>query len=159
MPVSPNDFRTALSRFASGVTVVTGLRESGDPFGITVSAFTSVSLEPPLILVCIQKRAGSCDALSRSEYFCVNVLGESQTEVSNLFASKDAHDFGRVGSAEGLGGIPVIAGTIASIECSKVNEHDGGDHTIFVGQVERVSVSDGNPLVYWHSNYRRIAQD
>lgn len=159
MPVDSNDFRAALSRFASGVTVVTGLRESGEPFGITVSAFTSVSLDPPLVLVCIQRRAGSCESLSKSESFCVNVLSESQTEISNLFASKDAHDFARVEFTDGLGGVPVVAQTLASIECSKVNEFDGGDHVIFVGQVERVSVRDGNPLVYWHSDYRRIATD
>lgn len=159
MPVSSVDFRSALSRFASGVTVVTGRRASGDPFGITVSAFTSVSLEPPLVLVCIQKRAGSCEAISNSENFCVNVLGESQTDVSNLFASKDAHDFTGIDFSDGLGGVPVIAGTLASVECSKVDEFDGGDHVIFVGQVERVSARDGNPLIYWHSDYRRIATD
>lgn len=159
MSASPEEFRSALSRFASGVTVVTGRRADGSPFGITVSAFTSVSLEPPLILVCIQKTAKSCEALSESAHFCVNVLSDSQTEVSNLFASRDGHDFNKVEFSDGSKGVPVIAGTLASIECSKAREYDGGDHTIFVGQVEKVSVSDGNPLVYWGSSYRRLEEN
>lgn len=159
MPASPEEFRSALSRFASGVTVVTGRRADGSPFGITVSAFTSVSLEPPLVLVCIQKSAKSCEALSESTHFCVNILSDSQTDVSNLFASRDGHDFNKIEFSDGAEGVPVIGGTLASIECSKVKEYDGGDHTIFVGQVETVSVTEGRPLIYWGSNYRRLEEN
>lgn len=157
MPATADEFRTALSRFASGVTVVTGRDTAGVPFGITVSAFCSVSLEPPQVLICIQKKSHCNKAISESGVFVVNILSEDQELVSNVFASHSDDKFASTETFDGIDGAPGIVGAIASIECRKVSEADGGDHTIFIGEVERASVSDDGPLVYWRGSYRRLA--
>lgn len=158
MAISNDDFRAALSRFPSGVTVVT-TKDANDIFhGITVSAFCSVSLEPPLILICVEKTAGSHFALERSEAFVVNFLSVSQAELSERFASTLPDKFDAVEFRLGIDGIPVLTGCLVTMECRLTNSHDGGDHTIFVGEVEKVSINDGDPLVYFRSEYGAITQ-
>jgi flavin reductase (DIM6/NTAB) family NADH-FMN oxidoreductase RutF len=159
MGISKEEFRSALSRFPSGVTVVTSKDAAGRLHGITVSAFASVSLEPPLVLVCIDKETGSHRALRESEYFVINILGAGQEEISNLFASRSAGKFETVGHRPGLGEIPVLDEALATLECRLAYAHEGGDHTIFVGEIERSSVKDAAPLVYWHSDYRELKID
>lgn len=159
MPVEKEEFRRALSRFASGVTVVTGRDASGEAFGITVSAFSSVSLDPPLILVCVNKSTPSGRALLEASHFCVNILGESQSALSDNFASGKEDKFEGVRFSDGIGGAPVLDGAAAAIGCSKFREYDGGDHIIFVGQVEKTDVSEESPLVYWRSGYRSLSPD
>ena len=158
MSVSSEEFRTALSRFASGVTVVTSVESSGKFHGMTVASFCSVSLDPPLILVCVNRNAGSRDVISESGRFAVNVLGSEASGLSNLFASSSEDRFEGVDIDPGLGGVPLLRDAIASIECTVYREDDGGDHIIFLGKVEKMRVADGGPLVYWKSGYRELAE-
>ena len=156
MPISPDEFRTALSRFASGVTVVTTKDALGKLYGITVSAFCSVSLEPPLVLVCIETVTGSHRALSESGIFVVNFLDRSQEVLSEKFASPSDDKFEDVDMSLNIDGIPVLSGCLANLECRVWQTYAGGDHTIFVGEVENLTVGDGDPLLYFRSDYRRV---
>lgn len=157
MPVSKDEFRSAMSRFASGVTVVTTQNESNQPHGMTVSAFASLSLEPPLVLVCIDKRTSIHSLLAEGHYFAVNVLAEEQEIVSRRFASRDTDRFSGTGYADGITGVPMLSDVLAAIECRVVYTYPGGDHTIVVGEVERTIVSDGKPLIYFRGGYTELA--
>lgn len=156
MPVEPNEFRHALSRFASGVTVATTRSPDGRPHGITVSAFCSVSLEPPLVLICIERNAPSHDAFVTSGAFVVNILHESQQAISQQFATPADDKFDAIPSHAGIEGIPVLENSLANLECKLRYHHDGGDHSIFVGEVESISVSDGVPLIYFKGRYNGL---
>jgi flavin reductase (DIM6/NTAB) family NADH-FMN oxidoreductase RutF len=157
MPVSSDDFRAALSRFASGVTVVTTKDAKGKLHGITVSAFCSVSLDPPLVLICIEKITGSHYAFEESEVFAVNILASEQSERSEHFASMLEDKFDGVEHTLDSRGIPAIPDALVTLECKLTKSLDGGDHSIFLGEVENVVIRDGNPLVYYHGEYRTIA--
>jgi flavin reductase (DIM6/NTAB) family NADH-FMN oxidoreductase RutF len=156
MAITHDEFRAALGRFASGVTVVTGRDADNNLYGITVSAFSSVSLEPPLVLICIGKKADSHRAFSESGRFAVNVLGSGQRAVSEQFAFRTDDKFDGIGYRLGASGLPLIENCLANIECRVVGAHDGGDHTIFVGEVESAVTAAGNPLVYWLGDYAGI---
>jgi flavin reductase (DIM6/NTAB) family NADH-FMN oxidoreductase RutF len=156
MSIRRDEFRAALGRFASGVTVVTTKDKSNRLHGITVSAFSSVSLDPPLILVCIDKLAGSHQAFEEIETFVVNILREDQQHYSDLFASHLADKFDGIDYLETADGIPMLKNSLVNMECRLVNSHDNGDHTIFVGEITKSFVTDGNPLVYFHGNYRKL---
>ena len=156
MGVGKEEFRTALSRFASGVTVVTTIDASGIPWGMTVSAFSSVSLEPPLVLICIDKHASGHDHLVEDSAFAVNILGEGQEEVSRRFASRDVDRFEGVGYRHGTTGTPLLEGAMAHIECIVVSTHPGGDHTIVVGEVVATGISEGKPLLYYRGGYAQL---
>ncbi len=158
MAISNDEFRAALSRFPSGVTVVTTKDADGRLHGITVSAFCSLSLEPPLILICVEKIAGSHYALCESKAFVVNILNSQQIGLSEQFASPDPDKFDGVSFRTGIDGVPVIDGVVASLECRLKRICDGGDHTIFIGEVKNVSIIDGYPLVYSQSTYWTISE-
>ncbi len=136
MPVTKDEFRAAMSRFASGVTVVTAKAGDGKLEGITVSAFSSLSLDPPLIVICIDKRASIHDSLIEGRHFAVNMLGEDQEIISRRFASRDEDRFGGLGYREGPAGSPLLDGAICHVECRIAHTYPGGDHTIVVGEVE-----------------------
>lgn len=157
MPVSKDEFRSAMSRFASGVTIVTTTTEDGQPSGLTVSSFASLSLEPPLVLICIDNRASIHSALVEGRHFAVNVLGEEQEILSRRFASRDTDRFSGTGYTEGITGVPLLNDVIMTIECRIVHTYPGGDHTVVVGEVEHANVSDGKPLAYFRSGYARLA--
>lgn len=156
MAISKDEFRAALGRFASGVTVVTTKDSSGRLHGITVSAFCSVSLEPPLVLVCIENKTGSHYAFEESNSFVVNILREDQQHISDQFASYLSDKFAGIKYYSGIDELPVLEDVLANLECRLVNSHDNGDHTIYVGEIEKVNIRDGKPLVYWHGNYRKL---
>ena len=156
MPVNPDEFRAALSRFPSGITVVTSIDSSGVPHGITVSAFCSVSLEPPLILVCIERTTGSHRALVETGVFVVNFLAAGQDEISETFSLTQIDKFDGVRIRRGIGGVPVLDDALVALECKLFSSFDGGDHTIFVGEVEDVTIRDSAPLVYFHGGYRDL---
>lgn len=158
MPVNPDEFRAALSRFASGITVVTSIDLSGVPHGITVSAFCSVSLEPPLILVCVERTTGSHEALLATGVFVVNILAAGQDKLSDTFSLTQIDKFECVECRRGIGGVPILEEALVSLECRLNNSFDGGDHTIFVGEVENVTIRDGAPLVYFHGGYRHLLE-
>lgn len=157
MPVTKDEFRAAMGRFASGVTVVTAKAGDGSLAGITVSAFTSLSLDPPLVLICIDKRASIHDRLTESSHFAVNILGEDQEVISRRFASRDDDRFSGVGFKEGSTGSPLLDGAICHVECRIVHTYPGGDHTIVVGEVESAATVDGKPLLYSRGGYARLA--
>ena len=154
MPVTPDDFRAALSRFPSGITVVTSRGAAGDLHGITVSAFSSVSLVPPLVLVCIERTTGSHTAINESGVFVVNILAAGQDEMSDRFSLPASDKFNGADYRAGIGGVPVLDDALVTLECRLENTFPGGDHSIFVGIVERATIRDGEPLVYFHGNYR-----
>ena len=156
MPVTQEEFRAALSRFPSGITVVTARAPSGNYHGITVSAFCSVSIDPPLVLACIEKTAGSHDAIKETGFFVVNVLGAGQDELSVRFALTEVDKFDGVSVRAGLGEAPVLEDALVTLECRLRDAFDGGDHTIFVGEVDTAAIRDGDPLVYFHGAYRDI---
>jgi flavin reductase (DIM6/NTAB) family NADH-FMN oxidoreductase RutF len=156
MSISEKEFRSALGHFASGVTVVTTIDRQFHFHGITVSAFCSVSLDPPLILVCIDKTTGSHPAFEIDGSFVVNVLREDQAHLSDHFASAIADKFDGIEYTRTEAGIPVLENALVNLECRLIYAHEGGDHTIFVGKIEKSKVRPGNPLIYFHGNYRRI---
>jgi flavin reductase (DIM6/NTAB) family NADH-FMN oxidoreductase RutF len=125
--INPHEFRHALSRFASGVTVVTTKDAAGNLHGITVSAFCSVSLEPPLVLVCIDKNTGSHHALTETDSFVVNFLREDQQYVSDRFASFLPDKFDAVKYRAGIDDLPILEDALANLECRLVNSHPNGD--------------------------------
>ena len=157
MPVSPDEFRSALSRFASGVTVVTARDAAGRFFGITVSAFCSVSLEPPLVLICLENATASRQAVETAGTFVVNVLDSSAADISERFASQLDDKFDDADFTLNIDGVPILTSSIAVLECRVRNTCDGGDHSIFIGEVEQLSFADGDPLIYFRSDYRTIA--
>lgn len=157
MPVSEDEFRHALSCFASGVNVVTTIDAAGELHGLTVTAFCSVSLSPPLVLICIEKSTASHFAFQESNAFVVNILHESQASVSEHFATPLIEKFREVGYRPGIKGIPILTDALANIECRIIEAFDGGDHSIFIGQVENAVVNDGSPLLYFQGGYRKVA--
>ena len=153
MPVEKAEFRRALGHFAAGVTVVTSKLAGGELAGITVTAFTSLSLEPPLVLICIDRRARIHDRLTKGGNFAVNMLAATQELVSRRFASHETDPFHEIGYREGLTGAPLIQDALSAIECRIVDVLPGGDHTIFIGEVEATSVQEGKPLLYFRGGY------
>ena len=159
--IGPDDFRQLLGHFASGVTVVTTRDSQGRPAGLTASAFTSVSLHPPMILVCVAQNAQSYEALRAADRFAVNILGQSQESLSNRFATKSssaAEKFEGIGTKPGVLGLPLLDDALAHLECITVHAYPGGDHTIFVGQIEAGASRDGaEPLLYYRGRYRQLS--
>lgn len=156
MAIDEAGFRKAMSCFASGVTVVT-TELDGVPFGMTVSAFASLSLVPPLVLVCIEKSTRIHEAIPRAERFSVNVLRAGQEAISNQFASRGEDRFEGVRVREGKLEVPILEDALAIVECRLHATLPGGDHTIYVGEVVAAEIGEGQPLVYFRSSYGTIA--
>lgn len=153
--IEPRQFRNTLSRFASGVTVVS-MQEGGSDYGITVSAFMSVSLDPPLVAVCIDKGAKAHETLMRGDRFGVSVLAQGQEAVSDHFAGRPSALLDPFTRHHGF---PFVDGALAWLLCSVHARHDAGDHTIFVGRVERLGYADsGAPLLYFRSGYAQLRE-
>jgi flavin reductase (DIM6/NTAB) family NADH-FMN oxidoreductase RutF len=156
MTLDPDAFRSVLGRFASGVTVVTTRDPQGLDHGLTVSAFCSLSLSPPLVLVCIAHDASVYAALSRAEHYAVNILASHQEALSRRFAGKDPNRFEGVGFTRGLTGSALLDDALAYVECRRVAQHEGGDHTIFVGAVEAAQTRSSAPLLYYRGGYAQL---
>lgn len=152
----PEEFRRACARYATGVTVTTVEGTDGTPEGLTVNSFTAVSLDPPLVLVCIDKSATAHVHFMAARGFAVNVLAENQIDLSRHFATYTGDRFEGLEWRAGLHGAPILDGILASLECATRRHFDAGDHTIVVGQVERAATHAGTPLVYFASAYRRL---
>jgi 4-nitrophenol 2-monooxygenase / 4-nitrocatechol 4-monooxygenase, reductase component len=148
-------FKNAMSHFASGVTVVTTEHE-GKPFGMTVASFASLSLHPPLVLICIEKSVKTHDAIAASGKFGVSILRSDQQDISARFASRADDKFTGIDVRRGTLGVPLIAGALTTLECSIENRLPGGDHTIFIGKVVDAQTTEGNPLLYFRSGYREM---
>lgn len=158
-PVSSEEFRHACSRFASGVTIATALDAQGTPHGLTVSSFTSVSLDPPLILICLGHQVTIIEHFRAAKHFGINILSEQQQSLSDRFARKGFDRFDGLPWDRGITGVPVIPGALAAIECSVHQRFSSGDHDIFVGLMVQTRVSDGEPLIHFASRYRRLNPD
>lgn len=156
MALTPAEFRTALRSFATGVTVVTTRDREGLPSGLTASAFTSVSLDPPLVLICVDHGATAHPDFRERGWFAVNILRREQEALSRRFAVSGGDKFRGVACHEGRTGLPLLDGALATLECRIVEAHEAGDHTIFIAQVEAASVTEGRPLVYFHGNYQGL---
>jgi flavin reductase (DIM6/NTAB) family NADH-FMN oxidoreductase RutF len=160
MAVTQAEFRRALGSFATGVTVIT-VDHDGEVHGMTANAFSSVSLDPPLVLVCVDHRARTHAHLHAKKRFGVNVLAEGQQAVSEYYA-RPTQDHRRAEQEAGARfdrtahGTPVLHGALAYLECRLHTAQDAGDHTIFIAEVEEVIVRDGDPLLYYRSDYRAI---
>ena len=155
MPIDDARFRQAMGHFASGVTVVT-TASAGELYGMTVSSFASLSLNPPLVLICIDKSVPSHDMIRDSGRFVVNILEERQEHLSRRFAATANDKFKGVAWHSGQLGLPVLDNTLAAIECRLRDALDGGDHTIFVGEVVDAEVREGAPLLYYRRGYREL---
>ena len=158
--IDPTEFRSIMGRFPTGVTVITAAH--GDRLhGMTANAVTSLSLDPPMVLICVDKTAQAHELLRDAGAFAVNILGEHQGHVSRLFAVSEEPEAGRLrGVAFTLGrtGAPILADCVAYVECRVRDVADGGDHSIFMGEVVAEGVvDDAPPLVFHRGQYRRIA--
>ena len=150
-------FRDALGCFATGVTIITAMDGEGQPIGLTANSFTSVSLDPPLLLVCVANNAGSAAVLRDAERFAVNVLQIGQQPTSNRFAGKGEERFANTPWEVGEFGTPVLTGSLSSFECARDAVHDGGDHFILVGRVLKAMFEPRrDPLLYFRGKYRRL---
>ena len=155
MPVDDAQFKLAMSHFASGVTVVTTEQE-GTAYGMTVAAFSSLSLHPPLVLVCIEKSVRTHEAIAASGKFAVSILAAGQADVSNRFASRSEDKFSGVATHRAESGVPLIDGAVTTLECTLREQFPGGDHSIFIGEVVAIETAEGTPLLYYRSGYREL---
>lgn len=156
-PVSADDFRRACGRFATGVCVATVLDAQGMPHGLTVSSFTSVSLEPPLVLICLGHAVTVIDCFRAAKYFGINILADSQQHLSERFARKGMDRFNGLAWESGLSGVPLLPGALASLECEVEQRVTSGDHDIFVAKMVRTVIGQGNPLLHFEGRYRGLA--
>ena len=152
--------RDALGCFATGVTVVTCLDQSEGPAGLTVNSFTSVSLDPPLLLVCVHKLAAAADPLTRASHFAINVLQTGQQPASITFSTRVEDRFGCTPWSTGENGAPILEDSMGVFECENYAVYDGGDHHILVGQVVKASFDPNlDPLLFFRGRYRRLHFD
>lgn len=157
-PIDPAAFRAALSRFASGVTVLTCRTADGTDLGMTATAFSSLSLTPPLILACVDLDATMAAHLVEGVPFAVHVLAEGQNAWSARFAGAETDRFAGVPVTRGRGAVPLLPDVLARLECRVSARHPGGDHVIVVGAVAGVQFGDAAPLLYFRGAYGRLAQ-
>ncbi|HEY3114269.1 MAG TPA: flavin reductase family protein [Gemmatimonadaceae bacterium] len=156
MSVSPDEFRAVLGRFPSGVTVVTTRGADGSDEGMTVSAFCSLSLDPPLVLICIEHSASVHEALTSAPGFVVNILSARQEQIARRFSIVDIERFEGVGFTRSSSGYAILDDILGLIECRRFALHDGGDHTIIVGEVEATRIENGTPLLYYRGGYAQL---
>jgi len=161
-PLSPFEFRKALGHFTTGVTVVTVEREPGKIHGMTANSFTSVSLDPMLILVCVDRRAKMLLLLEKKKRFGISVLRAGQEALSEYYAkgqqSPEAEERLEIRYRRTTSGAHVIDGTLLQMSCRLAESHVAGDHTIFIGEVEGAEMHDGEPLLYFRGEYRKIGR-
>lgn len=156
MPIDKDLFRRVLANFAAGVTVVTTLDRAEQPHGLTATAFTSVSLEPPLVLVCIDRKAETFPHFEAAGAFAVNFLALDQRDISQRFAKHGGDKFSMTAWRRGVLGMPILEGTIGYVECRMRHAYAGGDHAIYVGEIEAAAAGDGDPLLHFRHAYRRV---
>ncbi len=158
MSIDKLTFRKVLGRFATGITVVTGLADGDVAVGLTVNAFTSLSLEPPLILFCLDKATASINAFYKGNGFVLNMLSDDQRDLSVRFSSTMEDRFANVQCETWDTGVPILNGCLANLEGVVDAVHDGGDHQIIVGRIDRIHQAEASrPLLYFNGGYARLA--
>jgi flavin reductase (DIM6/NTAB) family NADH-FMN oxidoreductase RutF len=154
--IDPDTFRAALGRFATGITTVTARDRDGRDHGMTVSAFCSLSLDPPLVLVCIGHEASMHALLMREERLGISVLSAAQEALSRRFADPESDRFDGVGYARGENGAALIDDALVHLECHVDRRHEAGDHTILICEVQRAAIHPGRPLLYYRGGYAQL---
>ena len=155
-PIDKRQFCDVCGRFATGITIITTLGADQAPHGMTANSFTSVSLAPPLVLFCVDHRAGILPHFRGSKYFAINVLNENQQQLSAHFARPGHDRFDGVSWQPGHGGVPLLPDVLATLECAVTQRLEAGDHDIFIGEVLQAHWREGRPLLYFASRYRKL---
>jgi flavin reductase (DIM6/NTAB) family NADH-FMN oxidoreductase RutF len=160
---SSSDLRIVLGSFATGVTVITS-RSAHHAYGMTANAFSAVSLDPPLVLVCVISGTAGAETIERNEAFAVNILGAHQEPVSRYFSWKDrprgAEAFEEIAHDTAVTGCPVLEGAAGFLDCRLADSHEAGDHVIFIGEVVAIGVDpEVDPLLFHHGSYRQVATE
>jgi flavin reductase (DIM6/NTAB) family NADH-FMN oxidoreductase RutF len=158
MTIEQDLFRAVLGRFASGVTIVTTQDADGRDQGMTVSAFSSLSLDPPLVLVCIDHGASLWPVLRTAPHFAINILASAQEALSRRFSSKEGDRFEGVGFSRGSSGVALLDDTLAAVECTVTSRVEQGDHTILIGTVDFGVARDLQPLLYYRGGYASLTR-
>jgi flavin reductase ActVB len=156
MAIDPDEFRAVLGRFASGVTILTARDPEGRDHGMTVSAFCSASLVPPLVLACIDRSADMHDVLRKASHFGLSILAEGQEALSRRFAELPAGRFDGIGYSRAESGVVLLDDALGHMECRRLDRYDAGDHAIYVGEVEWASSHTGRPLLYYRGGYAQL---
>ncbi len=155
-PIDEATFRRACAQFATGIAVATVCDAAGAPHGLTVNSFTSVSLKPPLVLICVDYSSTVLPLFRASRHYGVSVLTESQQAISAKFARRGEDRFDGVAWSAGGAGVPLIEGALAQFECAVRQVVEAGDHAVLIGEVVRAEYAGGSPLLYFGSGYRRM---
>lgn len=157
MTLDTAEFRRVLGHWASGVSVVTTRTPAGRPCGLTANAISSLSLDPPLVLACVDRRADTHDCIISTGAFAISILAHDAERIARLFSTEGLeHKFEGIAFREEVTGAPVLDAALAWVDCHVHARYDGGDHTIFVGHVAAAGAVDGTPLLYYRSGYGRF---
>jgi len=156
MPIERNELRRVMGHFATGVTVITTLAQDGKLHGLTANAVSSLSLDPPLLIICVDKKADSYSCFEQSKVFTVNILSDDQEDLSRRFAVSGGEKFEGVAYRRGANGAPILNGSLAHLECKVYAAYDGGDHTIYLGLIDVAETREAKPLLFFRGGYREI---
>ncbi len=156
MAIEKNELRRVMGHFATGVTIITTFNRAGQMHGLTANAFTSVSLVPPLLLICVDKKAESYPSFEESKVFTVNILKDDQEALSRRFAVSGGEKFQGVAYRMGANGAPILEGVLAWLECKVAASYEGGDHTIYLGEIQEAETREGKPLLFFRGGYREM---
>ena len=157
MPFDPAILRKVMGLFATGVTIITTRDEQGRPYGLTANAVTSLSLDPPLLLICVDRKAETFPHFFDSKIFVLNILAEDQEALSRRFATTGGEKFAGVACRVGHLGTPILEGTLGHIECRITETLEGGDHVIHIGEVQHAEGYERRPLLFYRGKYRQLA--
>jgi flavin reductase (DIM6/NTAB) family NADH-FMN oxidoreductase RutF len=156
MVIDPSELRRVMGHFATGVTIITTKDSSGTPFGLTANAFLSLSLDPPLVLISVDKGAQCYSCFVPQNGFTVNFLSENQEEISRRFATKGVDKFAGLQWRLGENGAAILDGGLGYVECRITQCHDGGDHTIVIGEIVNASATGDRPLLFFKGRYQKL---
>jgi len=156
MAIDARELRNVMGHFATGVTIITTKDVSGKPFGLTANAFSSLSLDPPLLLICVDKKVDCYACFEESKVFGVNFLSEGQDQLSTRFATKGIEKFEGVSYKLGELGVALLDGAVAHLECKLINAYEGGDHTIYIGEIHSAAVLTDRPLLFFKGKYYQL---
>ncbi len=156
MALDSKEIRNVMGHFATGVTVITTKDKAGVPAGLTANAFTSLSLNPPLVVICVDKTVQCYACFEESKAFVVNILNEDQEELSRRFATKGIEKFEGISWHLGELGVPILDGTMGTIECRVADSFEGGDHTVYLGEIVNATAQGERPLLFFKGKYYRL---
>src|SRR5213592_897061 len=158
MAFDASELRKVMGCFATGVTVITTRDQEGRPYGLTANAVTSLSLEPPLLLICVDRKAETFPHFFDSKIFVLNILADDQEDVSRRFAKTGGDKFEGLRCRLGRLDTPILDGTLGHVECRIIETLEGGDHVIHIGEVEHAEARDGRPLLFFRGSYRHLTE-